>query len=105
MKNYFECMKIDEDRVNVLTKYASTKGIKCKVESDHNIMYGLFSVKYNPVRTKILREIFNFKNEACKQKFFEVSSNTDTFTSCFTKNTDNFPKKAKNFFKTLNGTC
>ena len=76
LKNYFESMSIDENRSHVLTKYASTKGVKCKVESDHNILYGVFSIKYDLIHTKVIREVFNFKNQECRKKFFEVSNNT-----------------------------
>ena len=38
MLDYIEKMKIDDDRIHVLTKYASKTGIKKRVESDHNIL-------------------------------------------------------------------
>ena len=37
-------MLIDEDRLHVLTKYATTKGIQKRSESDHNFLYGKFKV-------------------------------------------------------------
>ena len=39
-------MFIDEERTISLTKYATTKGIKKKVESDHNVMYARFFMEY-----------------------------------------------------------
>ena len=104
LKNYFESMSIDENRSHVLTKYASTKGVKCKVESDHNILYGVFSIKYDLIHTKVIREVFNFKNQECRKKFFEVSNNTNKFSLCFEENEGDFPKQANKFFRTLNGT-
>ena len=78
--------------------------MKCKVESDHNILYGLFAVKYKLIHTKVVREVFNFKNSECRQNFFEVTSNTNRFTACFEGGNENFAKQSKKFFKTLNGT-
>jgi hypothetical protein len=104
LKNYFERMSIDENRYHVLTKYASTKGVKCKVESDHNILYGVFSIKYDFIHTKVLREVFNFKNQEFRKKFFEVSNNTNKFSLCFEEDEGDFPKQANKFFKTLDGT-
>ena len=37
LKDYFESMTVDEERLHVLTKYASTKGTQSKVESEHKL--------------------------------------------------------------------
>ena len=42
LKEYFSFMTIDEKRHYVLTKYATTKGVKKKSESDHNVLYAEF---------------------------------------------------------------
>ena len=41
--NYLEQMIIDEPRIFVLTKYAK----KSKTESDHNVLYAKFAIKYS----------------------------------------------------------
>ena len=56
------------------------------------------------IHTKVVREVFNFKNSECRQNFFEVTSNTNRFTACFEGGNENFAKQSKKFFKTLNGT-
>ena len=40
-------MIIDDKRQFVLTKYASLKGLRKKVESDHNALVGSFTLPYN----------------------------------------------------------
>ena len=96
-------MTIDENRVHVLTKYCTTKGSKKEVQSDHNVQFSKFSLKYQEVKCKTKREIFNFKNTDCQQKFFYVTENTNKLSSCFNEG-DNFNTQSLKFFKTLDGT-
>ena len=63
-------MLVDERRIHLLTKFCTTKGIKTKVESDHNRMFAQFSIKYKEIGLKTKREIFNFKNAECQKKVF-----------------------------------
>ena len=44
LKEYFSFMTIDEKRHYVLTKYATTKGVKKKSESVHNVLYAEFEL-------------------------------------------------------------
>ena len=45
--SHFTKMFIDEVRLHTLTKYASTKGIRqTKIESDHNLIFCQFNIKY-----------------------------------------------------------
>ena len=90
---------IDDSTLHVLTKY----GKRSKTESDHNILYAKFAITYFSKLTKTKREIFNFKNEDCQRKFFEVTNNTKKLSSSFDPACD-FKKQSKQFFKTLNGT-
>ena len=72
---YFESMQIDEAREYTLTKYATTKGNKKIVKSDHNPMYAVFNIQYTKSRQAVpRREIFNLKNYDCQQRFFEETS-------------------------------
>ena len=96
-------MIIDEDRTHVLTKYCTTKGVQKQIKSDHNVQYVKFSLSYQKVRCKTKREIFNFKNPECQQKFFEVTENTTKLSACF-NNSQNFHDQSSKFFNTLNGT-
>ena len=104
LKICFEEMVIDEARAHVLTKYSTTKGVQTRIESDHNVLFAKFGIKYQEVRLKTKREIFNFKNSECQKSFYEVTNNTTKLSSCFNKNNNNFLKQADNFMKKLNGT-
>ena len=56
-------MAIDEERNYTLTKYATTKGKKKKISSDHNPILASFNIEYEKCKSKeIRREIFNLKN-------------------------------------------
>ena len=70
-EHYFEIMSIDEERLHVLTKYASTKGSQCKVESDHNILVGKFSIQYNLIKTKVVKEVFILKTRIVNKSFMK----------------------------------
>ena len=98
---YFEKMIIDEERQYTLTKYATTKGIKRKVESDHNPMYAMFNISYVKSRNSLpRREIFNLKNPECQEKFYEETNTGDQFQKCFSSNFT-FENQTNKFVKTL----
>ena len=103
LKAHFEYMVIDEDRIHVLKKYCTRKGIRNEIESDHNVQYAKFNLKYQEIRCRTKREIFNFKNTECQQKFYEVTQNTHKLSSCFGPG-GNFLDQSSKFFKTLDGT-
>jgi exonuclease III len=52
LKLHFEYMVIDEDRTHVLTKYCKMKGSKKEIQSDHNVQYVRFNLKYQEVKCK-----------------------------------------------------
>ena len=63
LASFLEYLMIDDQRISPLTKYATTKGVKKVVKSDHNIMYGKFSIDYrNIIWKQPRREVFNLKN-------------------------------------------
>ena len=94
-------MLIDERRNFTLTKYATTKGIKRLVKSDHNILYAQFSLSYTSLNWKTSRkEFFNLKNTECQEKFHEVTSNSKKLKSCLIKS-EHFEKNSNQFFKHL----
>jgi hypothetical protein len=45
LAHFLEMMVIDEERNFPLTKYASKKGVKKIVKSDHNTLFGRFSIE------------------------------------------------------------
>ena len=67
-------MTIDEERIHTLTKFASTRGVICKSESDHNPLFCQFSIPYtHGVGREERRTIFNLKNSVCQEMFHEVT--------------------------------
>ena len=93
-------MIIDEERINVLTGFATLNGIKTKIESDHNLLWCYVKLKWNPQKKSNNRiEIYNFKCPEGLRKFNELTSE-NTIEKCFDGN-ENFSKKAENWFKTL----
>ena len=104
LKTYFEQMMIDEERIHVLTKYSSRKGVQTNIKSDHNVMHSRFSISYNQVKRKVIRELFNFKNREGQKKFYEITNNSKKLSACFNDKNKSFSKQAGDFWKNLKGT-
>ena len=99
--SFLETVFIDEERTIPLTKYATTKGIKKKVESDHNVMYARFCIEYeNVVARRPRKEVFNLKNSECKSLFTSVTNENNKLRRCFEKEKP-FPEECNRFFKTV----
>ena len=73
LANYLKLMIIDEKRENVLTKFASTKGIKVKSESDHNLIFAQFNLICARKKASKRHEIFDFKNTEALEKLSEIT--------------------------------
>ena len=102
LSDFLEQMFIDENRNFPLTKYATTKGIRKLVTSDHNILYAQFMLTYNSINWKKSRkEHFNLKNPECQEKFHEVTNNSKKLKN-FLINGGNFEDQSKKFFSDLN---
>ena len=71
------------NKTHVLTKYSSRRGKQTIIKSDHNLLQGIFSISYNKVKRKVVREVFNFKTIEGQKKFFEITDNTKQFSDCF----------------------
>ena len=100
---FLQCMKIDERRENVLTKYVSLKGVQVKSESDHNPIYAEFNLNFSRAKAVPRRELFDFKNEESQKKFSEITENCEKLRLCFSGNSS--PKaQTDRFFKVLNNT-
>ena len=93
-------MTVDEERVDVLTKYANKKGAGKKVESDHNMLVTDFNIHYSKFKKNLRIEVYDFKNPDAQKEFLEQTSGV-TLTSCFdtsrsiTENTEVFQKTFK----------
>ena len=62
-------MKIDEDRSMVLTKYATKKGEKVLIESDHNPLWCIFEVEWSSFIKSEKLTIFNFRDKESQEAF------------------------------------
>ena len=101
LEQYLEIMIIDEERNFPLTKYATKKGSKKIVQSDHNTMYGRFSIEYgNKKWSRPREEVFNLKNVECQQKFTEITNSSLKLKKCFSPNM-NFEDQCNQFFKSV----
>ena len=100
---HFDSMLIDEERKFTLTNYATTKGKKKIIQSDHNPLLATFNLKYEKKRNKCQRrEIFNLKNKECQESFFLDTNLGHKFQTIFSNNAS-FEDKCNNFFKAFNG--
>ena len=101
LASFLDSIIIDDKRILTLTKYASTKGNKKIVKSDHNIMCARFSLTHeNTSWRKKRNEVFNLKNLVCKAAFTEVTETDTKLDECFTSNLD-FSDQCKGFFTTM----
>ena len=92
-------IKIDEDRIDVLSRYVKTKQGRKIITSDHNILHSKFSIMVNRKPRSIRKEMFQFKCEESRKSFLEETSSTSRFSSCFSENEDS--KNALSLFSKL----
>ena len=71
------------------------------MQSDHNTLYGRFSIEYRNMSWKKPRqEIFNLKNVECQQKFTKATSSSFKLNRCFSPNLK-FEDQCNQFFKSF----
>ena len=78
-------MVIDENKKYVLTNYEQVRRGGKAADSDHATEYldlDLEVISEKPQR----REIWNFKNKECQEKFKMQTSQTKDFSNCFQNN-------------------
>ena len=104
LATFVENVLIDEDRIFTLTKYTTTKGIRQKCLSDHNIMFSSFNLSYEKqVKCKVRKEQFNLKNIECQEAFKTHTEKTTKFTDIF-KTKEAFEVQAQKFQRSLKQT-
>ena len=97
LAEFFTLMFVDEERNFPLTKYASTKGGRKIIESDHNILIAKFSIEYkNTPWRQDKHEVFNLKNPECQAKFLEVTNDSFKLRKCF-EGSQSFPEQCNKF--------
>ena len=93
-------MKIDEQRLHVLTNFNPIRRGGRAIESDHNTEILELNLQFDRKKTD-RRELFNFRNGECQEAFFKVTSETTKLSECFSNNLA-FPDQAKKWNKELN---
>ena len=97
-------MTIDEKRLHVLSKYRTRKGIQTITQSDHNLLFAKFNLKYRKTPVVIKREVFNFKDPEGQIKFHDITEHTTNLSSCFEDSSVTFEDQSEKFLKQLNST-
>ena len=97
---HLEEITIDEDRIHVLTKYATTMGLKKLSESDHNILFAKFKIKMQQKIQKERVELFDFKNKVSQRAFFEETNCIQKFKEIYSEDLD-IEENSKNLNKKL----
>ena len=86
MNEFLLSLKIDDKRCHPLTKFATNKGKRKVVTSDHNPMLTTFNINYTRVNEYNNRhEIYNFKDTSGQVKFFEATEHNTNFLDSVTK--------------------
>ena len=101
MQRFLIEMTIDDERIHVLHRHIKTKSGTRLITSDHNILFSKYCITFNRKPRKIRTEIFQFKCEESKRKFYEETSSNSRLSSCFSSSHD-FESGANKFFKLLN---
>ena len=99
--SYVTKMVVDEKRADVLTKFASKKGNRKMVESDHHLLSVNFNIKFTNELKSQRVEVFNFNNLDCQKLYLEETS-TDKLTECF-DHSQNIERNVQRFNKTFTG--
>ena len=100
MSSYLQNMMIDDQRKYVLTKFSKQNGRGKNIESDHNPIFVSFNLTYNVKKPVHRREIFDFKSKEGQKKYFNVTSLSSKFSSCF-NSSDATEQNVNRYFKTL----
>ena len=100
MKEFVKSMMIDDERIHVLTKYASKTGVRKHKVSDHNVLVCKFSIHVESKLVTLRKEYFQLKNIDNQRKFYLETTQTDKLSSSF-NNQRSFPHNANVFFRNL----
>ena len=96
-------MVIDEDRTYTLARYVKKKAGKKVIKSNHNILFGKFSIKFSRKPRKIRSEHFMFKCQESKKRFLNETNSRKLLSSSF-HDKQSFLKCSETFFKSLDRT-
>ena len=102
LKDSIEKVKVDEERINVLTKVTKNKhGVLKKTQADHNIIETDLNIKWKRKDIKDKIEMYNLKNEQCQRKFKDYTNKTN-MSEIFDSDKD-INILTKKFLKRLDG--
>ena len=89
-----------------LTKFATRKGQKKVIESDHHTIISDFEIRVEQCYKKIRKEFYNLRNPDNCQKFYHATNTTKLLTECFKGgNIKTEGNKWKRNLTTLIGKC
>ena len=96
-------MMIDEKKKFILTNYKQYAKTSKAVDSDHMTEFMDLDIDIEPVKQERV-EMFNFKEEASKNVFKKLTTETKEFTECF-NNKIPLLEQIENWTKLLNKFC
>ena len=99
MCEFISKMVVDEDKIDVLTKYVGRKGLCKLVKSDHNMLIGYFNLTFTKELKNKRIEVFNFKNPLMQERFLQETSG-DRLVRCFNPS-NSLEQNSQSFKKTL----
>ena len=102
LQDEVESLLIDEKRNHILSKITKTKkGVKIQ-ESDHHPLITKLKFTWSKHSKNDRKEIFNFKNKDCQNKFKDLTTQTKELSKIMMKNED-LNISTKKFIKRLDG--
>ena len=96
---FVKCMEIDNGKNHMLTNYIHTIGEGRTVNSDHLPLKMNVDLQAFPCK-KEKKEMLNFKDEEGQNIFRDITTNTSSFTDCFT-NEHKVSKEAEEWMTVL----
>ena len=104
LERYFKELKIDEEKIYSLYRCKKSKMKPSSlVFSDHNMLIAKFAIAYK-AQKPLRKEMYKFKCQSGKQKFFETTSYTSRFTECLKQDGNaikSFEQRCSSFFRAL----
>ena len=96
-------MVIDEEKKFILTNYKQYAKTNKAIDSDHMTVFMDLDIDIDPVKQERV-EMYNFKEEASKNIFKKLTTETDVFTECFNNNIP-LLEQIENWTMLLNKFC
>ena len=99
MSQYLTKMTVDEDEQYSLENLAQKKTTIVTKKSDHRTLIMDLNIKFSKIKPDV-KELFNFKNESCQEKFKNLTDNETNLIDCLQTDLP-LNEKAKVWLKVL----